>query len=96
MSVISVAILMWFSLQFFELDAQLDKLEPAIKNVLNSLLDPHLFSVDRGELHILLHHSKNLSEFHSVVKDIECTLEEVLEADESMADMYLTHLATVG
>lgn len=83
-------------MQFFELDTELDKLEPALKNVLNSLLDPRLFSVDRGELHVLLHHSKNLSEFHSVVRDIECTLEEVLDADESMADMYLTHLATVG
>ena len=72
------------------------KLEPALKNILNSLLDPHLFSVDRGELHILLHHSKSLSEFHSVVRDVECTLAEVLDADESMADMYLTHLATVG
>ena len=79
-----------------ELDEELDQLEPAIKDVLKRLLDPHLFSVDRGELHVLLHHSKKLSEFHSVVKDIECTLEEVLEADEYMADMYLTHLATVG
>ena len=72
---------------------ELAKLEPALKEVLNRLLDPRLFSVDRGELHILLHHSKNLSEFHSVVKDIESTLTEVLDADESMADMYLTHLA---
>lgn len=85
-----------FLMQFFDLDAELARLEPALKNVLKRLLDPRIFSVDRGELHILLHHSKNLSEFHSVVRDVETTLTEVLEADESMADMYLTHVATVG
>lgn len=82
--------------QLSDLDAEIAKLEPALKNVLNSLLDPHLFSVDRGELHILLHHSKNLSEFHSVVRDVESTLAEVLDTEESMADMYLTHLASMG
>lgn len=50
----------------------------------------------RGELHILLHHSKSLSEFHSVVKDIEATLTDVLDNEESMADMYLTHMASTG
>lgn len=83
-------------MQFSQLDAELAKLEPALRDVLNRLLDPHLFSVDRGELHILLHHSKSLSEFHSLVRDIESTLTELLDADESMAGMYLSHLATLG
>ncbi len=64
--------------------------------VLNSLLDPQLFSVDRGHLHILLHHSKSLSEFHSLVRDIEATLSEVLDQEEDMADMYLTHWRMTG
>lgn len=91
-----VLVIILFSAQFSDLDAELAKLEPALKTVLNSLLDPHLFSVDRGELHILLHHSKNLSEFNSLVRDVESTLGEVLDADESMAEMYLTHLALEG
>ena len=76
------------------MDAELATLEPALRSVLNSLLDPHLFSVDKGELHILLHHSKSLSEFHSIVRDVESTIAEVLDADEFMATMYLTDLAT--
>lgn len=73
---------------------ELGNLEPALKDTLNRLLDPQLFSVDRGELHILLHHSNRLSEFHSLVRDIEVTLNEVLDVEDSMADMYLTHQAT--
>ena len=55
----------------------------------------HTFSC-RGELHILLQHSKSLSEFHSIVKDIEGTLTDVLDSEEDMADMYLTHAANTG
>ena len=50
----------------------------------------------RGELHILLQHSKSLSEFHSTVRDIEGTLTDMLDSEEDMADMYLTHLADTG
>ena len=78
------------------LDGRLQELEPALRDVLNSLLDPRLFSVDRGELHILLHHSKSLSEFHSIVRDIEATLSEVLDNEEDMADMYLSHWSSTG
>ena len=78
------------------MDERLSELQPALRNVLNSLLDPRLFSVDRGELHILLLHSKNLSEFHSLVKDIEMTLLEILDSEQDMAEMYLTHWATTG
>ena len=84
------------SLQFSVLDGRIQELEPALRDILNSLLDPRLFSVDRGELHILLHQSKSLSEFHSLVKDIEGTLTDMLDTEEDMADMYLTHLATTG
>lgn len=84
-----------YNVQFSDLDSVLAKLEPELKEVLNRLLDPRLFSVDRGELHILLHHSKSLSEFHSLVRDVESTLTEVLDSDESMADMYLSHQATL-
>ena len=38
----------------------------------------------RGELHILLHHSKSLSEFHSIVKDTEATLTDMLDSDTIM------------
>lgn len=82
--------------QFTVLDHRLNEIQPALREVLNSLLDPRLFSVDRGELHILLHQSKSLSEFHSVVKDIESTLDDVLEYEEDLAEMYLTHWATTG
>ena len=78
------------------LDERLHELAPALREVLNSLLDPRLSSVDRGELHILLHHSKNLSEFHSIVRDIEATLNEVLDSEEDMTDMYLTHWDATG
>ena len=78
------------------LDSRLGELQPALREVLNRLLDPRLFSVDRGELHILLHHSKNLSEFHSLVRDLESTLAEVLDNEEDMADMYLSHWAATG
>ena len=78
------------------LDDRLSQLQPALRDVLNSLLDPRLFSVDRGELHILLLHSRSLSEFHSLVKDIEATLVEVLDSEEMMAEMYLTHWSTTG
>lgn len=82
--------------QFSVLDERLGQLKPALKDVLNSLLDPRLFSVDRGELHILLLHSRSLSEFHSLVKDIEATLVEILDSEQDMAEMYLTHWATTG
>jgi magnesium transporter len=81
---------------FSSLDDRLAELGQALKDVLHRLLDPQLFSVDRGELHILLQHSKSLSEFHSIVKDIEATLTDVLDSEEDMADMYLTHFADTG
>ena len=82
--------------QFTVLDNRLSELQPALRDVLNSLLDPRLFSVDRGELHILLHHSKSLSDFYSVAKDIESTLNDVLDEEENLVDMHLTHLASTG
>ena len=82
--------------QFTVLDNRLNELQPALGDVLNSLLDPRLFSVDRGELHVLLHHSKSLSDFYSVTKDIESTLNDVLDEEENLVDMYLTHLDSTG
>ncbi len=82
--------------QFSLLDDSLSELEPALREVLNNLLDPRLFSVDRGQLHILLHQSKSLSEFDSLVRDIESTLTEVLDSDEDIADMYLSHVHETG
>ncbi|XP_064385441.1 magnesium transporter MRS2 homolog, mitochondrial-like [Halichondria panicea] len=81
---------------FSLLDGRLSQLEPALREVLNNLLDPRLFSVDRGQLHILLHHSKSLSEFDSLVRDIESTLSEMLDNDEDIADMYLSHVRETG
>ena len=78
------------------LEERLGQLQPSLVEVLNTLLDPRLFSVDRGQLHILLHHSKSLSEFHSLVKDVELTLTEMLDSDVDLADMYLTHYKITG
>ena len=48
--------------QFFVMYDHLNKLHPSIIEVLNTLLDPRVFTVDRGQLHILLHHSKRSDE----------------------------------
>ncbi len=95
-SVLVCLIVLLLYTQFSLLDGRLGELEPALTEVLNNLLDPALFSVDRGQLHILLHHSKNLSEFDSIVRDIESTLSEVLDSDSDIADMYLTHWHQTG
>ena len=84
------------TLQFTVLDNRLSELQPALRDVLNSLLDPQLFPVDRGELHTLLHHSKSLSDFYSIAKDIESTLNDVLDEEENLVDTHLTHLASTG
>ncbi|KAL5490982.1 hypothetical protein EMCRGX_G016193 [Ephydatia muelleri] len=76
------------------LEDRLAELHPSIVNVLNSLLDPSLNSVDRGHLHILLLHSKSLSEFTSLVKDIEGTLEDALDNEADLAEMYLSRWTT--
>ena len=78
------------------LDEHLEEIQPALTGVLNNILTPHLFFVDRGEPYILLIHNKKLTEFYSLVEDVEKTLEEILESDEDMAAMYLTHRATTG
>lgn len=38
----------------------------------------------------------SLSEFSSLVKDIEDTLTNVIDYEEDMADMYLTHYQSTG
>ena len=38
----------------------------------------------------------SLSEFYSLVKDIEETLTDVLDYEEDMAAMYLTHAVLTG
>jgi hypothetical protein len=78
------------------LDERLDEIQPALTAILNNILTPRLFFVDRGEPFILLIHDKKLTEFHSLVEDVEKTLEEILESDEDMAAMYLTHRTTTG
>ena len=45
-------------IQFSVMDGQLSSLHPSVTNTLNTLLDPRMFSVDQGQLHILLHLSK--------------------------------------
>ena len=52
--------------------------------------------MDRGHLHVLLLHSKSLSEFTSLVKDIEGTLEDVLDNEADLAEMYLSRWTTPG
>ena len=43
-----------------------------------------------------LYKSVHLVRTHSVARDIESTLNDVLEEEENLVDMYLTHLATTG
>ncbi|XP_065889545.1 magnesium transporter MRS2 homolog, mitochondrial-like [Dysidea avara] len=81
---------------FIDLEKSISKLDQAIKESLRDLLDPRLFSVDRGELHVLLQHSKSLSEFEAMVLDLKGTLEDILEYDDYMAEMHLTHLVQHG
>lgn len=38
----------------------------------------------------------SLSEFNSLVKDIQETLSYVLDYEEDMAEMYLTHYSVTG
>ena len=57
-----------FILQFLVMYDHLNKLHPSIIEVLNSLLDPRVFTVDRGQLHILLHHSKRSEQEYWTVK----------------------------
>ena len=43
-----------------ELEKKIAQLDTSIKKALHDLLDPRSFSLDRGELHVLLQHSKRL------------------------------------
>ena len=47
----------------------------------------------RFDIHFSLY---SLSEFYSLVKDIEDTLTDVLDYEDDMADMYLSHCALTG
>lgn len=38
----------------------------------------------------------SLSEFYSLVSDVEATLKDVLDYEEDLADMYLTHYQQEG
>jgi magnesium transporter len=76
---------------FAELEDNLNELQPSIVNVLDNLLDPQFHTIDRAQLHILLYQSNRLSEFNSLVKDIQVTLSDMLEYEEDLASMYLTH-----
>lgn len=77
---------------FVELEKKILQLDFSIKNALHDLLDPRSFSLDRGELHVLLQHSKSLSEFEAMVLDLKGTLEDILDFEDCMAEMYLSHL----
>ncbi len=82
-------------MQLSGLDEELVVLEAALKDSLDHLLHPEYISMDKGEIYmfLLLQQSSRLSEFYSLVKDIAVTLTEVLDAEDDMADMYLTHCA---
>ena len=82
--------------QLSGLDEELALLEPALRESLDRLYNPQYLQLDKGELYMLLEQSGQLSEFHSLVRDVEATLNEVLDSEEDMADMYLTHYASTG
>ncbi|OLY81501.1 Mitochondrial inner membrane magnesium transporter mrs2 [Smittium mucronatum] len=64
--------------------------EEILINLIQSLLLYLEESIDRNKLKELLQYSKRLSRFEQRVTNIRDAIEEVLDQDEDLADMYLT------
>ncbi|KAG2465136.1 MRS2 protein, partial [Polypterus senegalus] len=71
------------------LQARLNNLQPQILEMLESLVDPKLLSVDRSKLHILLQNSKSLSELETDIKVFKETLLKILDEEELIEEMCL-------
>ncbi|KAK5606771.1 magnesium ion transporter [Crenichthys baileyi] len=72
------------------LQTQLNDVEPAILDTLESLVDPKILSADRSKLHILLQNSKSLSELETDIKVFKDSLLKILDEDEMIEELCLT------
>lgn len=68
------------------LEAEMKVLQELVITLLGELEE----DIDRDKLRLLLIYSKKLSTFEQKAKLIRDALEEILEADDDLADMYLT------
>ncbi|XP_037129400.1 magnesium transporter MRS2 homolog, mitochondrial isoform X2 [Syngnathus acus] len=72
------------------LQTRLNKVEPEILDVLESLVDPKILSADRSKLHVLLQNSKSLSELETDIKVFKESLLKILDEDEIIEELCLT------
>lgn len=72
------------------LHARLNEVEPAILDILESLVDPKILSADRSKLHVLLQNSKSLSELETDIKVFKDSLLKILDEDEIIEELCLT------
>lgn len=72
-----------------ELEADFEAVREPVMNILSELED----DIDRQKLRVLLILSKRVSTFEQKVKLVRDAIEELLEADDDLAAMYLTEKA---
>ncbi|XP_028983964.1 magnesium transporter MRS2 homolog, mitochondrial isoform X2 [Betta splendens] len=72
------------------LQTRLNEVEPAILDILESLVDPKILSADRSKLHVLLQNSKSLSELETDIKVFKDSLLKILDEDELIEELCLT------
>lgn len=75
-----------------ELEADFEAVREPVMHILSELED----DIDREKLRVLLILSKRVSTFEQKAKLVRDAIEELLEADDDLADMYLTEKATPG
>ncbi|KAF4124591.1 magnesium transporter [Geosmithia morbida] len=75
-----------------ELEADFEAVREPVMHILSELED----DIDRQKLRVLLILSKRVSTFEQKAKLVRDAIEELLEADDDLADMYLTEKATPG
>lgn len=69
-----------------ELEADFEAVREPVMHILNELED----DIDRQKLRVLLILSKRVSTFHQKAKLVRDAIDELLEADDDLAAMYLT------
>lgn len=69
-----------------ELEADFESVREPVMHILSELED----DIDRGKLRMLLILSKRVSTFEQKAKLVRDAIEELLEADDDLAAMYLT------
>lgn len=61
-----------------------------IRRLVDNLLEDFEHDIDRENLRRLLHYSKRLAGFQSRAKYIKSTVDELLDSDEDLSNMYIT------